>query len=84
MLCVEAETDLMMLGYLPARQDDDETFVLWEMAGTSHADVYVFSAGPIDFGVAADRGARRRVAPIRGSSSRWRSTFRSMPARSTT
>ncbi|MFI5052863.1 MAG: alpha/beta hydrolase domain-containing protein [Acidimicrobiia bacterium] len=49
-LCVQAETDLMNLGYLPARQDDDESFVLWEIAGTSHADVYVLSVGAIDTG----------------------------------
>ena len=50
MLCVEAETDLMTLGYLGARQDDADRFVLWEMAGTSHADVYTFVAGFGDTG----------------------------------
>ncbi len=49
-LCVEAETDLMTLGYLGARQDDADRFVLWEMAGTSHADVYTFIAGFGDTG----------------------------------
>jgi hypothetical protein len=49
-MCVEAETDLMNLGYLPARQDDDESFVLWEIAGTSHADVYILAVGPVDTG----------------------------------
>ena len=32
-LCVEAETDLITLGYYAARQDDTERFRLWEMAG---------------------------------------------------
>jgi hypothetical protein len=49
-MCVQAETDLMNLGYLPARQDDDESFVLWEIAGTSHADIYVLAVNGIDDG----------------------------------
>jgi len=49
-LCVQSETDLINLEYLTARQDDSESFVLWEMAGTSHADVYTFAAGMIDTG----------------------------------
>ena len=50
-LCVQAETDLITLGYLAARQDDAERFVLWEMAGTSHADVYTFAVGFSDDGL---------------------------------
>lgn len=49
-LCVESETDLLALGYLAARQDDAEHLAVWEMAGTSHADVYTFAVGPIDTG----------------------------------
>ena len=49
-MCVEAETDLLALGYLGARQDDDDSFALWEIAGTSHADVYIFAVGAIDTG----------------------------------
>jgi hypothetical protein len=49
-LCVESETDLMNLDYLASRQDDAGSFVLWEMAGTSHGDIYTFVAGPIDTG----------------------------------
>jgi hypothetical protein len=49
-MCVEAETDLVVLGYLPARQPDDDRLVTWEIAGTSHADVYTFGAGMIDTG----------------------------------
>ena len=49
-LCLEAETDLIVLGYLPARQPDDDHLVTWEVAGTSHADVYTFGAGMIDTG----------------------------------
>jgi len=49
-LCVESETDLMSLDYLAVRQDDDDSFVAWEIAGASHGDVYTFAAGPIDTG----------------------------------
>lgn len=49
-LCVEAETDLLVLDYLPARQDDHASFALWEIAGASHADMYTFFAGRIDNG----------------------------------
>jgi hypothetical protein len=49
-LCVEAETDLIALGYLGARQDDAERLVTWEVAGTSHADVYTLVAGAVDTG----------------------------------
>ena len=49
-LCVEAETDLINLGYLAARQPDTEMLTTWEMAGTSHADIYTFVVGPIDDG----------------------------------
>jgi hypothetical protein len=49
-LCFEAETDLIGLGYYPARQPDNDKFRLWEVAGTSHADVYTFVAGFVDSG----------------------------------
>jgi Alpha/beta hydrolase domain len=49
-MCVEAETDLLVLGYLSARQDDHESFALWEIAGAAHADMYTFAAGRIDTG----------------------------------
>lgn len=49
-LCVESETDLMNLGYLGARQDDGDLFTLWEIAGTSHADMYTLVAGQVDDG----------------------------------
>ena len=49
-LCVEAETDLVVLGYSGARRDDAERLVTWEVAGTSHADVYTLLAGAVDTG----------------------------------
>jgi hypothetical protein len=49
-LCFEAETDLIGLGYYPARQPDSDRFRLWEVAGTSHADVYTLVVGFVDDG----------------------------------
>ena len=50
-LCVEAETDLVVLGYRVARRDDGPHLVVWEMAGCSHADVYTFAVGFADDGL---------------------------------
>ena len=61
-LCVEAETDLITLGYRAARQPDGDRLVVWEIAGTSHADVYTFVVG---FG---DDGRQ----PIEDLAARWR------------
>jgi Alpha/beta hydrolase domain len=45
-LVLETETDLLsVLGYLPARQPDDEMLRLWEVAGTAHADTRII--GPL-------------------------------------
>ncbi|MFC8520599.1 alpha/beta hydrolase domain-containing protein [Streptomyces sp. NPDC057257] len=49
-LTFETETDLLMLGYLAARQPDSARFRLWEVAGTSHADTYITPVGPTDTG----------------------------------
>jgi len=57
-LTVETETDLNLLQYFSARQDDGPRFRLWEMAGTSHADAYTF-------GGAGDLGRSPEiVAPV--------------------
>ncbi len=42
-LILESETDLMLLGYYKARQDDTDKIRLWEMAGTAHADLYLLT-----------------------------------------
>lgn len=39
-LTFATETDLIGLGFYPARQPDTDRFRLWEVAGTAHADVY--------------------------------------------
>ncbi|GGN19731.1 alpha/beta hydrolase domain-containing protein [Streptomyces fuscichromogenes] len=49
-LTFETETDLLMLGYLAARQPDSAHFRLWEVAGTAHADTYITPVGPTDTG----------------------------------
>ena len=41
---VEAETDLTLLGYARARQDDTDMIRAWELAGTAHADAHVIRA----------------------------------------
>lgn len=49
-LILESETDLITLGYYRARQQDSDRIRLWEMAGTSHADLYVGLVGIGDAG----------------------------------
>ena len=44
------ETDLITLGYLPARQPDTKRFRNWEVAGTAHADSYTLVVGGPDSG----------------------------------
>lgn len=49
-LTVQTETDLMLLGYLTARQPDTRRLRFWEIAGTAHADDYVANVGAADTG----------------------------------
>jgi hypothetical protein len=78
-LCVESETDLMNLGYLEARQDDGDGFVLWEIAGASHGDMYTFVAGAVDDGrLPVDELARLWV-PVRDLRHGARSTGERRP-----
>jgi len=49
-LILESETDVMVLGYYRARQDDTDKIRLWEMAGTAHADLYLAATGSSDIG----------------------------------
>jgi len=39
----ETETDLTVLGYIAARQEDSATVHTWEVAGTAHADAYILA-----------------------------------------
>ena len=57
-LILETETDLALLGYVRARQDDTARIRTWEVAGTAHADQYIVASvadwfdcgGPINDG----------------------------------
>jgi len=44
----QTETDVSFLGYLAARQDDSDNFILWEVAGSGHIDFYMVASGRID------------------------------------
>lgn len=55
----EAETDLTLLGYAHARQDDTDLVRTWEVAGTAHADAQTLRAvigGPRDPGIGSILG----------------------------
>jgi hypothetical protein len=52
-LTFQSETDLIALGFFPARQPDSEFVRLWEVAGTAHGDAYQLTYGPIDDGKVA-------------------------------
>ena len=49
-LMVQTESDLMILGSLADRQPDSAGFRLWEIAGTSHNDVYGLLSSNSDLG----------------------------------
>ena len=49
-LNLQTETDLFKLGAYHSRQEDSETFRLWEVAGTAHADFYIITQGALDKG----------------------------------
>jgi hypothetical protein len=62
---VQSESDLLSpLNSLPARQDDTDTFRLWEVAGTSHADAHTLGPAAlksIDCGVPINNGTLHLV-----------------------
>jgi hypothetical protein len=41
----ETESDLFLLGFLNARQDDTHSLRTWEVAGTAHADTFTVAYG---------------------------------------
>ena len=62
---IQTEGDIAsILGSYAARQDDSDTFRLWEVAGTAHADVHTLgvSATYIDCGVPINDGPLHVVA----------------------
>ncbi|MCB1701636.1 MAG: hypothetical protein H6985_04230 [Pseudomonadales bacterium] len=44
----ETETDVVLLGYVNARQADTDLIRTWEVAGTAHGDYYTFVSGRDD------------------------------------
>ena len=44
----QTETDVVFLGYEPARQPDTDLIRTWEVAGTAHGDIYTFVTGRDD------------------------------------
>jgi hypothetical protein len=50
-ITVQTETDVLgLLGYLPARQPDDDRLRTWEVAGTAHADSFQLGAAEAAMG----------------------------------
>jgi len=65
----QTDTDILLLGSVPDRQPDSDNFVLWEVAGTAHGDVYsiALDVGPQDLGDNPEIAAVVEVAsPIPG------------------
>jgi hypothetical protein len=61
-----SETDLMApMGYLAARQDDNEHLRTWEVAGTAHADTYTLTGAAIDSGQASIEDLAKAFVPTR-------------------
>lgn len=51
---LQSESDVTgILGSFASRQDDDDRFRLWEIAGTAHADTRLVGDGSIDLGCGA-------------------------------
>lgn len=46
----ETEADVLLLGYLPARQPPTKYIREWEVAGTAHYDTYGLATGTTDIG----------------------------------
>ena len=53
----ETETDLTQLGFVAARQADTDRLRTWEVAGTSHYDLYGLQTGLTDIGDRAGAAA---------------------------
>jgi hypothetical protein len=50
----QTETDVVLLGSMAARQADSDSYRLWEVAGTAHADIYTVVLGSTDVGDSPD------------------------------
>jgi hypothetical protein len=65
-LTFQAETDILRLGNISARQDDSDLFRLWEVAGISHTDLYTIVTGRTDATGEAQYAAVTEVASVPG------------------
>ena len=76
---LQAENDLFgVLGSFPARQPDSDTFRLWEVAGTAHADRTLVGediADTLDCGVAINGAPMLVVAELQSGTS-WTGCWR--------
>lgn len=69
-LTLITETDLLgtpstRKGYLGARRSDSAHLRVWEIAGTAHADNYLYSVGMMDSGIAPIEKLAEAYAPTR-------------------
>jgi hypothetical protein len=63
-LIVETETDVLgPFGYWGARQPDQAHLRVWEIAGTAHADAYMFKGSAVDTGTASYAALAAAYAP---------------------
>lgn len=69
-LTVVTETDVLggpVQGFYWARQADTARHVVWEIAGSAHADNYIYRVGSMDSGLAGIEALVAAWAPMRGS-----------------
>lgn len=82
-LVLQTESDVVgVLDYLPARQEDSESFRLWEVAGAAHADARLLGpvASTVDCGAPVNDGPMHFVAKAAlRALDRWVETGRPPP-----
>lgn len=62
-LTLQAETDLVILGSVTARQPDTDLVRLWEVAGSAHADTYLLSASGVHDDATTIEQLARKCSP---------------------
>jgi hypothetical protein len=62
---LQAETDLVVLGSVFARQPDSSSYRLWEVAGAAHFDSYGLAAGHRDDGTLSAQELHDALRPVR-------------------
>lgn len=64
-MTIQSETDTNNMGQNEARQNDDDRFRLWEIAGAAHGDAYAVVAGPFDDGTLPAERLAELLTPSR-------------------